>query len=303
MPATPTHSASSPFTVQLKGEGICPAHFKNGQIYLGDYQLTALLQKKLIDLFSESYRKVRARNYAWRLLSSGSDYFTGQLHELAGMSSDENRIRYLFCHAEKDESNKTAEALKIILPRFYQSLFPVPVLSDSIYLKKLNLSESYKIHLGKMEEAFHFLWMFPSVKKVSHLCYVSAHSKYYLAFVSDCRSRIMNSNPGFFANFNPSDNTIERETAESEWAKMLYTALDSFRRCVQKSNNAVSEINGAFDELMKKMHQDPSTIDSAGLKDSQFHHAVIKLRTRLPDIHNEWQKSFSEEENACVHRC
>src|SRR3990167_10409645 len=211
-------SALGQFTVQLKGEGIHPAHFRNSQIYLGDYQLTPAQQKKLIDLFSESYRKVRARNYAWRFLSSCHDYFTGQLHELEGLSSDENKIRYLFCHAETDESNKTAEALKIILPSFYRSLFSVAVcvepknllvlknqsyLSELVPLRAFSVSESYKRHLNWMEEVFNPLWMFPSVKKVSHSFDDHMNLKYHLFFADDCRSRIMKRNMGFFDHFNP----------------------------------------------------------------------------------------------------
>lgn len=321
MPATTAsdeviYQAIGPFTVQLTGKGICPAHFKNGQVYLGDYQLTLEQQKKIIELFSQAYLGVRSRNYGWRFLSSCHGYFNGQLKEIQNLKTDEARIRYLFCHAERTPGSKTAEALRSILPAFYEQLNPVqPVEVVVPYVRKktthfmsepayqaiqkrpettlIARSSSHESHLQWMEETFSVLWKFDSVMKAAAMNYDKMYSKYDLFFFDDCRAAIMKSNVGFFAKYNLYDQTIERETAEAEWAKKLYFSLDYFRQRLKKSNGDVKEILRAFNELVQQVHVDPPNLDSAHLRDSDFHDAVINLRLQSVVIQINWQNSVS----------
>lgn len=311
-----------PFTVQLTDEGIYPAHFKNGQVSLGDYQLTAEQQKKLIELFSEAYHGVRRRNYGWRFLSYCHHHFNGQLQEMQNQKTDEAKIRYLFCHAERTPGSKTDEALQAILPAFYKELCraqPVNVIEPYVRKKTMHFtsepayqavqkipetalvarSSCHHLHLQWMEEVFKSVWEFTSILKTASVDYDAKYSKYYLFFYDDCRAAIIKSNLGIFAQYSPFDTTIEREVAEAEWGKKLYFSFDYFRRRLNNSNGCVKEIHSAFNELIEQVHVDPPNLDSAYLKNNEFHDAVINLRLQSIVIHINWRQSITEKEAIC----
>ncbi|GEM_PF-4008994 len=314
--------AIGPFTVQLTGEGICPVHFKNGQVCLGNYQLTAEQQRNFIELFSQAYRGVRRRNYGWRFLSSCHAYFNGQLEEIQALKTEEAKIRYLFCHAERMPTSKTAEAIQAILPAFYEQLIcaqPVDVvapyerkktthfMSEPAYqaVKKMPektlivRSDSHVRYLQWMDEAFKSLWAFDSVKKTADVRYDIMYLKHDLSFYGDCRAAIMKSNLDVFAKYNSYDHTMEREIAEAEWAKKLYFSFDHFRWRLKKSNGYFNEIHHAFIELIEQIHVDPPNLDSAYLRNSDFHDAVINLRLQSIVIHIGWRESLSAGEAVC----
>lgn len=311
-----------PFTVQLEGKGICPAHFKNGQVYLGDHQLTVVQQKKFIELFSQAYRGVRHRNYGWHFLSSCHTYFNGQLQEIQNQKTEAAKIRYLFCHAERTPDSKTTEVLLAILPVFYGELCriqPATVIEPYVRKKTTHFisepayqtvqkipetaliarSFSYDRHLQWMEAVFKGLWEFTSIIKTASIHYDVKYSKYYLFFYDDCRAAIMKSNLSIFAQYSPFEHTIECETAEAEWGKKLYLSFNYFRHHLNKSNGCVNEIHSAFNELIEQVHLDPPNLDSAYLKNGEFHDAVINLRLQLIVIHIDWRKSVFKGEAVC----
>lgn len=309
-----------------------PAHiirFDQGEIYFGNRCLTVEEQKKLLTEFENAYRDIRSKNHAWRFLSACHEHFNGQLTEIKTLKTDEQKIRYLFCHAEKNLESKTTEALRKALPPFCdQPRNPVSraiaarlsVAADlqSEYVRKktthfmpeptyqkvqtvsektlISRSRCHDRHLLWMEEAFRALWRFDSIRKTASVTFDARYSKYYLFFYDDCRTAILKSNLGFFARYNPRDTTIEREIAEAEWGRKLYDSLDCFRRRVNKSDGNIGEINSAFNELIEALHKDPDNLVSAHIKDSDFHDAVINLRLQSIVIHIDWRKSVDADE-------
>lgn len=267
-------------------------------------------------MFAEKYRDVRRRNYGWRFLSSCHTYFNGQLQEIQNKKTDEARIRYLFCHAEGMPGSKTDETLQAILPKFYEKLIrvqPVNVVESYVREKTTHFilergcqtakkipettltmrSPCHNRHLQWMEENFKSLWKFDAILKTASVSvnYDARYPAYYLSFCDDCRAAIMKNNVGVFEQYDSFDTTIEREIGEAEWGKELYFSLNRFRWRLNRSNGDVSEIDSAFNELIEQVDVDPPNLDSAYLRNSEFHDAVINLRLQSIVIQTDWRSS------------
>ena len=110
----PTNSSELPslpesFSVSLNNNSAHIVHFKKDGIYIDNQLLTTQNQKNFLDLYADTYRAIRHRNFGWRFLSACHDYFNGQLQEIQQLKTEEEKIRYLFLAV------MFAMALKILL--------------------------------------------------------------------------------------------------------------------------------------------------------------------------------------------
>jgi hypothetical protein len=328
--AIPLMQLPKPFSILLTDNPAHMVRFDQGQIYLGNRLLTLQDQNKFLVDYANAYRLIRRRNYGWRFLSSCHDYFNGQLQDIQQLKTDEEKIHYLFRHAEEKPESKTVEALRFALPLFCaqinnaqvvqqrassfcvesrivstqnQTPHSAPKASQQATQRALEpaiiaRSNCHDRYLRFLEDAFLPIWKIPSITKVASVQFEPRYSLYYLLFYDDCRAAIAKSNAGFFTAYNPFDRTTERETAEALWGKQLYDALDHFRRRVTKSDDSVKEIHNAFNDLIKQIHIDPPDLESGYVTNSVFHHAVIELRTKAIAIHNNWGKTVESEAEA-----
>lgn len=286
---------AGPFSVSIAGNPAHAMRFDRGKIYFGDRLLRAEDQKKLLDEYVNVYSVIRRRNYGWRFLSGCHHFFSGRLRDIQQFKTDEEKIRYLFCHAERRPWSKTAEALRKVLSSF-NSVFPsepssqvrkktTHFLSDPAYQlalgeynqHSLEYSGNFSRYLQWVEVACASIWRQPAMLKAASVSFFEP-DKSYSVFFAD-KSRCV---------------SAEHEKIEVIWSRQLYDALIYFRCRVNASGGQVSEVHAAFNDLIVRLHQDPMGSGALYAKTGDFYDAVVMLRLQATVIHMDWIRSLGD---------
>lgn len=312
MPDTPCS-----FTINLTNDPTHTIRFENHKIFIGGRFLTEDNQKQFLQDYENAYRMLRRRNYGWRFLSFCHDYFNGQLQEIRNKNTDEEKIRYLFCHAERTPYSKTAEALKHVLPIFCALLHPSirtvaaptkqpPTMPHSrtqsalfsaatVAASSSDRAEYPQYYMQCIEQAFYTLWKCQSISTVIRIVPSAKNSgEFYLFFASNFQAALEQSS-SWVTCYTPFKKSLNAEVAICEWAQQLYNALADFRQQVCKAKGVTKEIHRAFGELMIAIHKEPALIAQHG----EFYEGVKSLRMQVSAIHQDWRKSIEDEMISC----